>query len=260
MSRPPSLFLSHGSPMMTVEDSAARRFLTGLGESLERPRAILMASAHWCAAAPMVGACEAPETIHDFGGFPQPLYEMRYQPPGSPEIAARAAELLAQNGMEVVIDDDRGLDHGAWVPLMLMYPDADIPVAQITTQPYLGPAHHHALGAALSPLRDDGVLIIGSGNLTHNLAELRRDKPDGSANARVAAFTDWVFDALTERRLDDLLAYRDLAPHAAHNHPSDEHFLPLYTALGAGGAGAIVERLHQSYSYGALAMDAYAFN
>lgn len=260
MTRLPSLFLSHGSPMMSVEDSAARRFLCGLGAKIERPRAILMASAHWCARAPVVGGCKAPETIHDFGGFPQQLYEMRYEPPGSAEVAGRTAELLAKSGIDALIDDTRGLDHGAWVPLMMMYPDADIPVAQITTQPYLDPAHHYALGQALSELRDEGVLIIGSGNLTHNLGELRRDEPEGAPNGRVADFTDWVFHAVTEGRLDDLLDYRRLAPHAAHNHPSDEHFLPLYTALGAAGADAVPERLHQSYSYGALAMDAYAFN
>jgi 4,5-DOPA dioxygenase extradiol len=259
MSRLPSLFLSHGSPMMSVEDSAARSFLAGLGDSLDRPRAILMASAHWCAGAPMIGGCEAPETIHDFGGFPRELYDIRYEPPGSAEIAGRVVELLAQNGVEADIDDTRGLDHGAWVPLMLMYPQADIPVAQIATQPHLGPAHHYALGAALSELRDDGVLIIGSGNLTHNLGEMRRGEPDGAPNARVAEFTDWVFDGLSDGRLDDLLNYRRLAPHAVHNHPSDEHFLPLYTALGADGGGAVPERPHQSYSYGALAMDAYAF-
>ena len=258
MSRLPSLFLSHGSPMMSVEDSAARRFLSGLGNSLERPRAILMALAHWCAAAPTIGGGKTPETIHDFGGFPRQLYELRYQPPGSAELARRVSGLLAQNGVAAETDDARGLDRVAWVPLMLMYSDADIPVAQISTQPYLGPVHHHALGAALSNLLDDGVLIIDSGNLTHNLAEMRRDEPDGAPNARVAEFTGWVFDALTEGRLDDLLDYRKRAPHAAHNHPSDEHFLPLYTALGAGGAD--VERLHQSYSYGALAMDAYAFH
>ena len=185
---------------------------------------------------------------------------MRYEPPGSVEIAGRAAELLAKSGIDAPIDDARGLDHGAWVPLMLMYPDADIPVAQIATQPNLDPAHHYALGAALSELRDEGVLIIGSGNLTHNLGEMRRDQPEGAPNKRVAEFTDWVFDAVTEDRLDDLLDYRRRAPHAAHNHPSEEHFLPLYTALGAGGAAAVPERLHQSYSYGALAMDAYAFN
>lgn len=260
MTRLPSLFLSHGSPMMAVEDSAARRFLCGLGATFERPRAILMASAHWCATAPMIGGCETPETIHDFGGFPRELYDLRYEPPGSAEVAGRAAELLAKSGIDASTDDTRGLDHGAWVPLMMMYPDADIPVAQITTQPYLGPAHHYALGAALSELRDEGVLIVGSGNLTHNLGELRRDEPEGTPNQRVAAFTDWVFDAVTDGRLDDLLEYRDRAPYAAHNHPSDEHFLPIYTALGAGGADAVPERLHQSYSYGALAMDAYAFN
>ena len=149
MSRLTSLFLSHGSPMMSVEDSAARRFLQGLGEKLDRPRAILMASAHWCAAAPMIGASEAPETIHDFGGFPRQLYEIRYEPPGSAELAGRVAELLAQNEIAAVIDDARGVDHGAWIPLMLMYPEADIPIAQITTQPHLGPAHHFALGAVL---------------------------------------------------------------------------------------------------------------
>ena len=129
MTRLPSLFLSHGSPMMSVEDSSARRFLSGLGEMLERPRAILIASAHWCARTPIVGGCEAPETIHDFGGFPPELYELRYEPPGSAEIAGRAVELLAKSGIDVSIDDARGLDHGAWVPLTRIFPAARPPPA-----------------------------------------------------------------------------------------------------------------------------------
>ncbi len=260
MPRQPSLFVSHGSPMMSVEDSPARRFLCEFSASLERPEAILIASAHWETPFPAVGAAARLETIYDFYGFPQPLYEMSYPAPGTPEVGARAGALLAAHGIDAVADHERGLDHGAWVPLRLMFADADIPVAQVATQGHLGPRHHYEIGRALEPLRDEGVMVIGSGNLTHNLHELRRDDPEGSATEEVVAFADWVFDAVARGRIEDLIDYRALAPHAQYNHPSEEHFLPLFTALGAGGDNGQAARIHASTSYGALSMDMYRFD
>ncbi len=256
----PSVFVSHGSPMMIVEDSPARRFLQGLGRDLGRPTAILIASGHWETEGLGIVSADRPETIHDFSGFPAPLYEIAYHAPGAPDLAARAQVLLGGAGITATLTESWGLDHGAWVPLHFMYPEADIPVAQISIESGLGPARQIAIGAALASLRDDGVLILGSGNTTHNLRELRRDRPIDDPPDWVKVFSDWVFAALSEGRIDDLVNYREIAPEGRRNHPSEEHFLPLFTAIGAAGPGAKAERIHASYSYSALSMDAYAFH
>ncbi len=257
----PSVFISHGSPMMIVEDSPARQFLQGLGRDLGRPTAILIASGHWETEGLGIVSADRPEMIYDFFGFPEALYEIAYRAPGAPEIVGRARELLGAAGIGATLTESRGLDHGAWVPLHLMYPDADIPVAQISIESRLGPARQLAIGAALAPLRQAGVLILGSGNATHNLRELRRDRPIHDPPDWVRVFSDWVFEAVTEGRIDDLAAYREIAPEGRRNHPSEEHFLPLFTAIGAaGGAAARAERIHASYSYSALSMDAYKFH
>jgi 4,5-DOPA dioxygenase extradiol len=256
MTELPSLFLSHGSPMLALTDTPARDFLKGLGEQLGRPEAILVASAHWETAAPLLNAVERNETIHDFYGFPPELYRMSYPAPGAPVLAERAAGLLRQAGFAVGLDRARGLDHGAWVPLLLMYPDADIPVVQISLQTPLGPAHHVELGRAVAALRDENVLVIGSGSYSHNLGELRRGEIAGEEPAWVTRFADWFDRALVEQRIDDLVHYRTRAPEAVRNHPTDEHLLPVFIALGAGGAP---RRLHKSTTYGTLRMDAYAF-
>lgn len=255
----PTLFLSHGSPMTALRDSPARRFLTGLAAQLPRPRAILVASAHWETPAPAVSAPAVNDTIPDFYGFPQALYDIRYPAPGAPDVAARAADLLTDAGLPCDIDHERGLDHGAWVPLALIWPQADIPVLQLSLQHHLGPAHHLRLGQALAPLREENVLIIGSGSFTHNLRTLRREAMDAPELPGCAAFGAWFHDALTAQRTADLLAYRRLAPAAEDQHPRDEHLLPIYVALGAAGAGARARRLHSSVEFGALRMDAYAF-
>ena len=256
----PTLFLSHGSPMTVITDTPGHRFLAGLAATMPRPKAILMASAHWLTMGPALSAPERNETIHDFGGFPSALYAYRYPAPGAPELARRAAALLAAAGLPAAIDPARGLDHGAWVPLLLAWPEADIPVAQLAIQPRQGPAHHLAMGRALAPLAGEDVLVIGSGSFTHNLGRVRRgavgvpDEPD------VAAFAEWMDQALEQGRTEDLLAYRTRAPFAQEQHPTDEHLLPLYVALGAAGAGAKAERLHASADYGVLRMDAFAFH
>jgi 4,5-DOPA dioxygenase extradiol len=259
MPRLPSLFLSHGAPTLALEDGPAHRFLKALGGEIGRPEAILMASAHWQSDGPVLGMAERPETIHDFYGFPPTLYEIGYPAPGAPQVARRAAAALEAAGVAATTDPDRGLDHGAWVPLMLMYPEADIPVAQVSLQTPLGPGHHLALGEALAPLRDEGVLLVGSGGFTHNLAEFRGQAPDSPAPDWVSEFAEWMAAAIDDHRRADLLAYRDRAPHGARNHPSEEHLLPLFVALGAGGSGARARRLHASITYGVLAMDAFAF-
>ncbi len=255
----PSLFLSHGAPTLALQDGPAHRFLRGYGEVLGRPAAILMVSAHWESDTPMLGATEAPETIHDFFGFPAALYEILYAAPGAPELARRAAALLEAAGQGATLDARRGLDHGAWVPLLLMYPEAEVPVAQLSLQSRLGPAHHLRLGEALAPLRDEGILIVGSGGFTHNLSEFRGQAADSPAPDWVTGFADWMSEAIEAGRRDDLLDYRRRAPHARRNHPSEEHLLPLYVAMGAGGAETGGRRVHASFTYGVLAMDAFAF-
>ena len=255
----PSLFLSHGAPTLPLTDTPARSFLGHLGGMLARPKAILVISAHWETSVPTINAVDRNETIHDFGGFPRPLYELRYPAPGSPTIASQVSDLLRGSGIDCKIDRSRGLDHGAWVPLLLMYPQADIPVLQLSVQPHLGTEHHLRIGRALAPLRREGVLIIGSGSLTHDLSEFRGHGPNDPAPDWVNAFADWFQSALTTGRTDDLLDYRRQAPFEVKNHPSEEHLLPLYAALGAAGEHARAKRLHASSTYSILRMDVYAF-
>ena len=256
----PSLFLSHGAPTLPLTDTPAREFLKQLGGTLERPKAILVISAHWETEVPTINAVAVNETIHDFFGFPRPLYDLRYPAPGSPQLAVRIAEQLQAAGFACDIDRKRGLDHGAWVPLLLMVPQADIPVLQLSVQPHVGPEHHLRVGRALASLRDEGVLIIGSGSFTHDLSEFRGHGLNDPAPAWVNSFADWFDAALTRNDTAALIDYRRDAPFAVKNHPTEEHLLPLYTALGAASEEAQAERLHASSTYSVLRMDVYAFN
>jgi 4,5-DOPA dioxygenase extradiol len=257
--RLPALFLSHGSPMHAVQPGAAGAAWTALGRRLPRPRAVLVASAHWETSVPMLTGSRRPETIHDFGGFPPELYRLTYAAPGAPEVAAQAVALLKDAGIAAGVDGCRGLDHGAWVPLRWMYPDADVPVVQLSLQPALGTAHHLRLGRALAALADDDVLVIGSGHMTHNLrdwmANPRRHEPLRYA----AAFAEWVGERLRARDGDALLAYREQAPEAVRAHPTEEHFLPLFVAWGAAGSDPDAQRVADGFEAGALAMDAFVF-
>ncbi len=252
----PTLFLSHGSPMHALQPGAVRSVWEGLARALPRPQAILISSAHWETSVPALTGSAKPETIHDFYGFPKPLYQIQYPAPGAPEVAARAVELLQKEDIKAVTDPGRGLDHGAWSPLLYMYPKAEVPVVQVAVQTELGPRHHLALGRALAPLAAEGVLIIGSGHLTHNL----RERSDGGPAAYVAEFQQWVKQRIDSRALDELADYRSLAPHGVRAHPTDEHFLPLYVALGAAGESYKAERMYDGIEMGSLAMDAYRFD
>jgi 4,5-DOPA dioxygenase extradiol len=256
----PSVFLSHGAPTLPLTDTPARSFLRQWGTKLQRPKAILVVSAHWETAEPMVNAVDVNDTIHDFYGFPPELYELRYAAPGAPDIAERIADKLNAAGLGCGIDRRRGLDHGAWVPLLLMYPNADIPVLQLSVQTHLGPEHHLRIGRALASLRLEGVLIIGSGSFTHDLSEFRGHGPNDPSPDWVDGFADWFDAALTNSQIADLIDYRRQAPFAVKNHPTEEHLLPLYVALGAAGADARAERLHASATFSVLRMDVYTFN
>jgi 4,5-DOPA dioxygenase extradiol len=257
----PALFVSHGAPTFPLTDAPARSFLEQLaGHFAERPKAILMVSAHWETAVPSLTAGAQNETIHDFHGFPKELYEIRYPAPGSAWLVDRVVTLIQAGGGAVHCDPVRGLDHGAWVPLKLLYPDADVPVVQLSVQTQAGPDYHYRLGHLLAPLRKEGVLIIGSGSFTHDLSSFREYYTALHAPAPdwVNAFADWMTAAIGEDRINDILAYRKLAPHAVRNHPTEEHLLPLFVALGAGNGGA-AQHLHQSTTHGILRMDAFAF-
>ncbi len=268
----PTVFLSHGSPMHAVESGRAGEVWSELGRTLPRPSAVLIASAHWETELPMVSTARQPETIHDFGEFPAELYKIRYPARGAPDIAARAVELLHAAGLPATGNGCRGLDHGAWVPLLRLYPEADVPIAQVSIQPSLDAEHHLRLGAALAPLAREGVLVIGSGHTTHNLREwmaARRNPParpalDGVAEPYVTEFREWVADALARDDRASLVRWRDIAPHAIRAHPTPEHFMPLFVALGAAHDGATakaprVQRLDAGVEQGMLAMDAYVF-
>ena len=252
----PALFLSHGSPMLPFEDIPARDFIAGLGPRLPRPRAILCISAHWETRAPAVSGAERPETIHDFSGFPEALYRLRYAAPGAPDLAARVATLLSDAGLACRIDPAQGLDHGAWNPLLLIYPDADIPVAQLAIQQPAGPRHHYAMGEALAPLRAEGVLLLASGGAVHNLRQFATG--DGRAAPWAVAFDEWLADRTAADDRAALLGYRTLRPEAALAHPRDEHFLPFFVALGA-GKGTAGHAIHRSFDEGSISMAAFAW-
>lgn len=257
----PALFLSHGAPTLALARGPASDFLRTLGASLARPRAILVVSAHWEAAEVRVLATAQPATVYDFYGFPAPLYELRYPAPGAVEFAVSVRDALGAAGFPVAIDGERGYDHGAWVPLSLMFPDADIPVTQISINPQKSPLYHWRLGRTLSMLRAHGVLIVGSGSITHNLADFRDHRGDADAPALPYAreFADWIAEALATQSLERLLDYRRLAPAATRAHPTDEHLMPLFVALGAAGVSWSAARIHHSFMHGVIAMDAYLF-
>lgn len=258
--RAPALFISHGSPMFALEPGALGERLRQLGQSLQDVRAVLVVSPHWQTRGLGVMVTARPETVHDFGGFPPALYQLQYPAPGAPELAMRAAHLLHDAGFAVGVSDQQGLDHGAWVPLMHLLPDAKLPVFQVSLPHDITPEGALRLGQALAPLRDEGVLIVGSGSMTHNLYELRRmDGPAGACDPYVREFTDWVRAAVKARSTQAMAQYRTQAPHAVRAHPTDEHFLPLHVALGASSGDDAWELLGDEVRYETLSMESYAW-
>jgi 4,5-DOPA dioxygenase extradiol len=252
----PSLFISHGSPMLALEPGASGPALARLANELPTPKAIVIISAHWESRDLRVSSGQNPETWHDFGGFPAALFAVQYPAPGAPQLAAEVAELLAADGLPATLDERRPFDHGVWVPLSLMYPNADIPVVQVSLPSQAGPELQTRIGHALSSLREQGVLLIGSGSITHNLRELDWHAGPESVEPWALAFRDWMIDRLAANDEAALHDYRRQAPHAVRSHPSDEHLLPLYFARGAGGDFSIA---HQGFTLGALGMDIYRF-
>ena len=254
MTTAPSLFVSHGSPMFAVEPGVLGPRLSALGQSLDGVSAMLVVSPHWQTRGVRVMASARPETIHDFGGFPPVLYTLRYDVDGAPDVASQAVKLLAEAGFDAAIDAQRGLDHGAWVPMRHLRPQGDVPVFQVSLPHDIDAAGALRLGAALAPLREQGVMIIGSGSMTHNLYEFRQHIQDPEYAQQ---FADWVQEAVARNAVEDLVDYRRRAPHAQRAHPTEEHYLPLLVALGATRADDTAQLIEGGMTYGVLSMDSY---
>lgn len=252
----PTLFVSHGAPTFAIEPGQAGPMLRQLGRELPRPKAVLVLSPHWITREVRVATTSAPETIHDFGGFPAELYRIQYPAPGSPEVAQRALELLRADGWDAVADSEYGLDHGAWVPVRHLYPEADVPVVQVSMPHRLTAEGAVRLGRALSPLAAEGVLIVGSGSITHNLYEFRQG---AEAAPYAVEFVEWARGAVQRGDEAGLAHYLSAAPHAQRAHPTPDHYLPLPFAFGASGGAPNARVLDGGMTYGVIAMDAYLF-
>jgi 4,5-DOPA dioxygenase extradiol len=261
-SRIDPIFVSHGAPTLAAprlpgEPQLAQR-LQEIGRTMPRPRAIVVASAHWSTADPRVGGSERPATVHDYAGFPEDLYKLSYPAPGAPDVARRATDLISKVGFSAAMVPGQGLDHGMWVPLRHMFPAADIPVVPLSIQAQLDPAHHFVLGRALQPLTQEGVLVLGSGGAVHNLRAVAA-RADAPAEAWAQGFDDWLAQTLAAGRLEDAVAVSLKAPEYKRAHPTSEHLLPLYVALGAAGAKARGEALHRGFALGNLSLAVYRF-
>jgi 4,5-DOPA dioxygenase extradiol len=256
--RMPVVFISHGAPDALLKAPDAVACWREIGQRLPEPSAILVISAHWEARLPTASLSGAPETIHDFSGFSPELKSMQYPAPGAPALAERVVVLLGRAGIAAELHPSRGLDHGAWVPLSAMYPQATVPVTQLSLIRNGSPTQHFALGQALATLRDEGVLIVATGAITHNFGWLNwRASADQPPVPQARAFADWVAAQLDAPDAPALLDYR-AAPHGAESHPSEDHFLPLFVAWGAAGDDA-PRRYQPRFSYGGLAMDTYVW-
>jgi 4,5-DOPA dioxygenase extradiol len=264
----PPLFVSHGSPMIALEPGAAGAFMQRLGPAIDatfgRPKAIVAISAHTAARGHVLLAAPKHEAVYDFGGFDPELYTLRYDAPGAPALAPQVAALLEVAGLQPHILAQGGLDHGNWTALRYLYPQADIPILPLAFIPSASPAQQFALGAALAPLAEQGVLVFGTGSITHNLRRVfaggsLHPDPNQPEIAESHAFRNWMHARSVERQWDALFDYRKRAPHAVDMHPTDEHLLPWYVAAGAGGRDDAPLRLHDSVTMGCLGMDAYAF-
>jgi 4,5-DOPA dioxygenase extradiol len=242
--------------MLALEPGASGPALARLAAEMPKPKAIVIVSAHWESNELLVSGNPQPDTWHDFGGFPKALFDVQYPAPGDPQLAGEVVELLKADGLPARIDAKRPFDHGVWVPLSLMYPQADIPVVQVSLPTRGGPALQTRVGHALASLREHGVLLIGSGSITHNLRELDWHAGPESVEPWAKAFRDWMIEKLAANDEAALHDYRQQAPNAVRNHPSDEHLLPLYFARGAGDEFGIA---HQGFTMGALGMDIYRF-
>lgn len=255
----PSMFIAHGSPLLAIEDNEYTQFLRGLGETLKRPRAVILFSAHYVAPVQQVGAANEYETIYDFGGFPDALYQIKYPAKGARAVADEIAAHFAANGIRYEFDSARGLDHGAWVVLRLLFPEADIPVVSMSVNPRLAPTEQYSIGKSLRSLREKDILLVASGGTVHNLRALQWNEE--GANGSAVQFDDWLASRMEAWDLASLFDYRKLAPHADYAVPpyGNEHFIPLFYAMGAADDAKSARLLHRSYRYGSLSHTLWQF-
>lgn len=259
MARLPALFLAHGSPAIALEQDAYTRTLERLGRELPRPRAVAIVSAHWEAPGPVrVNAVARPAPIYDFGGFPQELYRLTYPAPGDPALAAEIARLLTDAGVSATLERSRGWDHGVWIPLRLLYPEADVPIVQISLPVPRGPEELLAAGAALAPLREQEALLVGSGGLVHNLRRLRFDDKDAPPEPWASEFDAWARERIHALEWEKLARYRGLAPHADLAAPTPEHIDPVFAVVGSARDGERASDVFEGFHYGTLSMRSFA--
>ena len=254
----PTVFISHGPPTLLFENIPAREFLKDLGKTYRNVDAVLCISAHWMTSKPIVNAVEENDTIHDFYGFPPELYQLEYPASGSPKLAQRTADLINNSGLSCEVDNTRGLDHGAWVPAMLMFPNLEVPILQLSIQQNMNPEAHHELGKAIGSLRHERVLILGSGGAVHPLgyAPLR---PGAKTDQWAYDFDSWLTKSVTQGDYSALIDYSNVAPYPERAHPYPDHYMPIITTMGAAGEGAKGEAIHHSWFWGDMGMGAYEF-
>jgi 4,5-DOPA dioxygenase extradiol len=257
----PTVFVSHGAPTLSLEHVPARQFLVDLGSRYRSIRAVLCISAHWNTPRPCVTSGKIHKTIHDFYGFAPELYSIEYPSKGSPDLAGQVVDLLTSAGLPCDLDPTRGLDHGAWVPLRLMFPKAEVPIVQLSIQQSLDPVAHVALGEAIQNVRGSGVLVLGSGGAVHPLGNSHASLGVGAPTDDWAkAFNTWLTRAVTSGDHPSLVNYRTVAPYAREAHPYPDHYMPLLAVFGAAGTGARGIVLHQSWDLGDLGMGAFEFS
>ncbi|GAB2211701.1 hypothetical protein Droror1_Dr00025034 [Drosera rotundifolia] len=259
-----AFYISHGSPILAIDEpqqsEPARQFLKSWREKVftQRPKAILLVSGHWQTNEPTVSGVDVWEALYDYhGNFPESMRQLKYPAPGAPDVATKVNQLLVSAGFNSVLEDKkRGLDHGSWIPLLLMYPDADIPVCLLSIQTHKNGEHHYNVGKALASLKEEGVLIVASGTTVHNLSTIHSD---GTVSPWAIEFDEWLEKTLLDGRHEDVNNYEEKAPHAKMAHPRPNHFYPLHIALGAAGEDAKAEVIHRSWDYGTVSYTSYKF-
>ncbi|BFM08406.1 4,5-DOPA dioxygenase extradiol [Halioxenophilus aromaticivorans] len=252
----PAIFIGHGSPGNVMEDNTATAMWEQLGQELGKPKGIICVSAHWYTQGTAVTANQAPRTIHDFGGFPQVMYEMQYPAPGDPELAAKVVDLLSEEGAR--LDDSWGFDHGCWAILIKIFPEADIPVVQLSIDKTKGNDYHYRVGQKLAQLRGEGYLILGSGNIVHNLAVMDwrgRDKTYPWAQR----FGDYIRQSITDNTPENAINYLHFGVDAEYSVPGPDHYLPLLYVMGARQPEDSVEFRSNYVEYGSLDMTSVIF-
>lgn len=251
----PLVFISHGSPMVGVEKDAYTKALRRMGEDLPLPRAIVVVSAHWESPAPIrVTGSERPKLVYDFSGFPEELYQLRYPSPGNPDLGREIVDLVSQAGFEAKLDPNRGLDHGAWVPMIHAYPDAKVPLLEMTLPIPRSAPELLKLGQALAPLRRQGILLVGSGGVVHNLGRLHWDDKDAPVDPWARRFDDWIRARLEKKEVEQIRDYATAAPESKVAVPTSEHFDPLFFVLGASSEADRVVDVYEGFQYGNLSM------